>query len=112
MIGPPTSMPAALPAFTTTLCPESNARRSAPADDRVMRTEIAAIPITTVTPDSAPITATTGGVVQTPIPTQHSPLQAHAIDAVTTGRVRRTTANETAVPTSDPTPYPVIPAAR
>jgi len=85
MIGAPASIPAELPAFTTTLCPDSRARRSAPADDRVMTTEIAAIPSTTVSPESAPITATTAGVVQSPMPTQDNPMQAHAIEAKGTG---------------------------
>src|SRR4051794_30311139 len=68
MIGPPASIPAALPAFTTTLWPDNNARRSAPADDLVISTEIAAFPTTTVSPANAPITATTTGVVHKPIP--------------------------------------------
>src|SRR5215217_5237151 len=107
MVGPPASIPAALPAFTTTLWPDNNARRSTPADDLVISTEIAAIPITTVSPDNAPITATTTGVVHKPIPTQHRPIQAHATDAVRTGLVRRTTVSDAAVPISEPTPYPV-----
>lgn len=112
MIGPPASIPAELLALTTTLCPDSSVRRSAPADDRVMMTEMAAIPRTTVTPESAPITATTAGVVHRPMPTQHSPMQVQAIDANGTGLIRRTIASETAVPITDPTPYPVMPAAR
>lgn len=112
MIGPPISRPAELLALTTTPCPLSRARRSAPADDWVMANEIAEIPITTVSPENAPATATTGGLGHRPIATQHIPLQAHATAAQATGGVRRTTASAIAVPTSEPTPYPVIPAAR
>ncbi|WP_185445876.1 hypothetical protein [Kribbella qitaiheensis] len=110
--GPPISNPAELPALTTTDCPDNKARRSAPTDDLVIRIEIAAIPSTTVTPDNAPNAATATGVVHTPIPTHPSPIQAHAIEAIGIGGIRRTTASDTAVPTTAPTPYPDIPAAR
>ena len=110
--GPPISSPAELPALTTTDCPDNNARRSAPADDLVIRIEIAAIPSTTVAPDSAPKAATAAGVVQTPIPIQPSPIQAQAIAAIGIGETRLTTAREMLVPTTAPTPYPDIPAAR
>jgi hypothetical protein len=112
MIGPPASIPAELPAFTTTFCPDSSARRSAPSDDRVMRTEIAAMPSTTVTPDTAPRTATTGGVVHRPMPIQQTPIVAQAAAASGTGGIRRTTAREIVVPMTEPMPYPVMPAAR
>ena len=110
--GPPMSNPAELPALTITDCPDNNARRSDPADDLVIRIEIAAIPSTTVTPDSAPNAATATGVVHTPIPIHPSPIDAQAIVAIGIGGTRLTTANETLVPTTAPTPYPDIPAAR
>lgn len=110
--GPPISSPAELPAFTITDCPDSNARRSAPPDDLVITIEIAAIPSTTVTPDSAPNPATAAGVVHTPIPAHANPIVAHAIVANAIGGTRFTISSETLVPSSAPTPYPDIPAAR
>lgn len=102
--GPPIRNPAELLALTTTDCPDSNARRSAPADDLVISIEIAAIPSTTVTPESAPSTATAAGVVQMPIPTQHSPIKVHEIAASGTGEIRRITARDAIVPTTEPIP--------
>ncbi len=106
------SNPAELAALTITVCPESNARRSDPAEDLVITIEIAAIPSTTVTPDSAPNPATATGAVQTPIPIHPSPIVAQAIVAIGIGGTRFTIASETLVPTSAPTPYPNIPAAK
>lgn len=74
--------------------------------------EIAAIPSTTVTPDNPPSTATAAGVVHTPIPIQHNPISAQTVPASGTGANLRTTASEIIVPTTEPIPYPDIPAAR
>lgn len=112
MIGPPTSRPAELPAFVTTVCPDNNARRSGPDDSRAISWEIAAFPMATVRPAPAPSAAIAGGVVHSPMPTKHRPAQAQATASSGTGLMRRITASDTAEPISEPTPYPVMPAAR
>src|SRR5689334_1118996 len=111
MIEPPASRPTELLALTTTDCPDSNARRSDPFDVRVIAAEIAVIPQTMTTPETAPNTATLVVLAHRPMPAQHSPVIAQAAPASGTAGNLLTTFTATSVPSRAPTPYPLMPAA-
>lgn len=111
MIEPPTSIPAETPALTTTVWPDSRVRRTAPVLDVVIAAFTAVIPTTRLPAPMAALTAIAIGRGSSAIAIQATPLVAQPALASAAVEKRRTNRIATKVPSTLPTPYPLIPIA-